>query len=199
MRKRERHGESKTKLFNVWASMRYRCLPRWKDRKNYFDRGISVCGEWDRFSVFKEWAYSNGYVEGLDIDRKDNDSGYRPDNCRFVARIINTSNRRNTVMVDYNGRKISLTILKMELGLSMETYNRIRRRLKSGWDFMKAMEEPPRSTGYTIGKVEVVDVDSGITYDSIKDAALSNGISKNHLSAMLKGSRTNHTKMRYKS
>ena len=40
-----------------------------------------------------------GYAQGLVIDRIDNDSGYSPENCRFVDRKQSSRNRRNTLFV----------------------------------------------------------------------------------------------------
>ena len=61
----------------------------------YGGRGITVCEEWrnDKMS-FIEWALKNGYKEGLEIDRIDNDKGYSPDNCRFTTRLEQIHNRR---------------------------------------------------------------------------------------------------------
>ena len=55
------------------------------------------CDEWlkDR-TVFFNWALSHGWEIGLDIDRKDNDSGYYPENCTFTTRDINQAHRRTT-------------------------------------------------------------------------------------------------------
>lgn len=35
---------------------------------------------------FMEWANANGYQDYLTIDRKDNDKGYYPGNCRWATR-----------------------------------------------------------------------------------------------------------------
>jgi len=44
----ETHGESNTKLYGVWLAMRRRCyLESCADYKNYGERGIRVCDEWN--------------------------------------------------------------------------------------------------------------------------------------------------------
>lgn len=60
----------------------------------YEKRGITVCDEWAKsWHAFRDWAWENGYGDGLQIDRIDNDGSYYPDNCRWVS---GTRNMRNT-------------------------------------------------------------------------------------------------------
>lgn len=90
------NGKGKnTKLYLVWKSIKNRCLNiKNPDYKNYGDRGISLCSNWLIFDNFYDWAISNDYKEGLEIDRKDNNKGYYPENCRFVNRQVNQFNKR---------------------------------------------------------------------------------------------------------
>lgn len=89
------HGMHGTRLYGIWCGMRDRCQrekhPSFDD---YGGRGITVCDEWQTFETFRDWALANGYASHLEIDRIDNDSGYRPDNCRWVTHAVNMSNRR---------------------------------------------------------------------------------------------------------
>lgn len=84
-------------LYTVWNNMKDRCNPdsprsdRYK--KRYADRGITVCDEWTDWPTFARWSLTNGWQRGLEIDRRDNDRGYSPDNCRFVTDMEQTRNR----------------------------------------------------------------------------------------------------------
>jgi len=63
----------------------------------YGGRGITVCNEWlNDFKTFYSWAIVNGYNEGLDIDRIDNDGNYELSNCRFITRSNNCLNKNVT-------------------------------------------------------------------------------------------------------
>lgn len=90
------HGFAKHPLFGVWAQMNSRCNnPKNISFKDYGDRGITVCDEWQKsISVFIEWALRKGWIRGLCLDRKDNDKGYSPENCRFVDRGLSSRNQR---------------------------------------------------------------------------------------------------------
>ena len=94
---RFKHGMSKEKLYTVYVSMKSRCLSiKNKRYKDYGGRGITICPEWvNDYTKFRDWASSNGYQEGLEIDRMNNDLGYSPENCRWITHKENNRNKRN--------------------------------------------------------------------------------------------------------
>lgn len=81
-----------TKLHNSYRGMKDRCYGLNNVSYPYYGGlGIRVCREWlAEYSKFKNWAYQNGYSEGLSIDRIDSSLGYYPDNCRWVTKAENT-------------------------------------------------------------------------------------------------------------
>lgn len=87
-----KHGLRRTRLYNVWANIIKRCEnPNATHYERYGGRGIRICSEWrKRFMVFRRWALSHGYKDGLTIDRIDNDGNYEPSNCQFITRGENT-------------------------------------------------------------------------------------------------------------
>ena len=105
------HGLSYEPLFNILHCMHYRCEnENHSQYKNYGAKGITVCDEWsmDNAEAFISWAIENGWEQGLEIDRIDNNKGYSPDNCRFVSRKENSRNRSSNKYVVVNGEEMLL-------------------------------------------------------------------------------------------
>lgn len=91
------HGMVGHKLYRVWGGMKARCgNPNNPAYQNYGGRGIIVCEDWKEPKTFFNWALSNGYKQGLEIDRIDNNGNYEPGNCRFVTPAKNARNRRTS-------------------------------------------------------------------------------------------------------
>jgi hypothetical protein len=106
-RKNKSHGMSKHPLYSVWLGMRSRCYNEKSNGfKNYGARGICVCDEWNRdVQAFIDWGLESGYNHGLEIDRRNNDGNYSPENCRWVTGKLNSRNKRNNVLIKHEGRK----------------------------------------------------------------------------------------------
>jgi hypothetical protein len=140
------NGDLGTHLHNMWRGMMNRCKPSYFQRQYYFDKGIKVCELWHDYREFKKWALQNGYNEDLQIDRRKNNDGYHPGNCRFVTIEYNMANRDCTVMVVYHGCQIALSILcgGSDNGKYMLALSRIRR----GWEHEKAIDIPAREGNY---------------------------------------------------
>lgn len=121
------HGQSKTKLYKIWESMKRRCVsPKVERYSSYGGRGISVCEEWQRFEPFFEWAIENGYQDGLSIDRIDVDGNYEPVNCRWVTLKEQSNNKTNSRYVELYGEKKTISEIAEQYKLPYEmVYQRI--------------------------------------------------------------------------
>lgn len=94
----------KPRTFIIWNGMKSRCNnPKSISYKNYGARGIRVCDEWMAFINFHNWAIANGYADGLEIDRIDNNGNYCPSNCHWVTRSENRKKTRNTHYITMAG------------------------------------------------------------------------------------------------
>jgi hypothetical protein len=94
-----------SKLAGVFNQMKQRCRnPNNEKYPRYGGRGIEV--RFTGWAQFRDWAYANGYREGLTIDRIDNDGHYEPSNCRWVdlrAQQRNTS--KNSLLTAFGETK----------------------------------------------------------------------------------------------
>ena len=92
------------KLYYIWQSMLQRCTrPTHHKYPNYGGRGITVCIEWRTFEGFHKWATSNGYGEGLSLDRIDTNGNYEPNNCRWADQRTQQNNKRTNVWLERDG------------------------------------------------------------------------------------------------
>lgn len=109
-----------------------------KRYKDYGGRGIKVCDEWlNNFISFYNWAYKNGYKEGLTIDRIDVNGNYEPDNCRWVDLFTQANNKRNNHFVTYNGKTQTIAQWAREYNIN---YSTLCTRIARNWDFEKAIK-----------------------------------------------------------
>lgn len=134
------HFGRKTKLYRVWGAIKERCFnPNHKSYKNYGARGISVCEDWSvDFLKFKEWAVSNGYKEGLTIDRIDTNGGYCPENCRWVTTREQNRNYSRNHKVEYNGKTYCIKELAELFNIS---YGKLVYRINNGYSIHNAIKK----------------------------------------------------------
>jgi hypothetical protein len=137
-----KHGMTDTRLFKIWEGMLDRCnRPTHRYFNDYGGRGISVCDEWKEFVPFYEWAVASGYSDGLSLDRKDNNKGYSPDNCRWATMKEQQNNKRSNRKVSYRGDSYTVTQLAEIAGLKKTT---LKERLNAGWTVEDAVNKPVR-------------------------------------------------------
>lgn len=129
-----KHGDAtrdnREKLYILWGAMIDRANNHNRDDSKYYaDKGIRVCEDWRDYQKFREWSLSNGYKEGLSLDRKDNSLDYCPSNCRWIELKDQNSNKTNNRILTYKGVSHTITEWTRITGKSW-TY--IDSRLKAG-------------------------------------------------------------------
>ena len=118
--------------------MKLRCYnPKYKTYHRYGGRGIKICDEWlQDFMNFYNWAMNNGYIEGLWIERIDNNGNYEPSNCKWATRKEQCQNREQTIKITYNNQTLCLSEWARITGIKFKT---LQSRYKSGWDVEKML------------------------------------------------------------
>lgn len=94
------------KLYRIWADTKTKLKCTDSRSVSYLSKNITMCEEWaNSFDAFYDWAISNGYQDGLTIDRKDNNGNYEPSNCRWVNYSVQVVNQRAIKKTNTTGYK----------------------------------------------------------------------------------------------
>ena len=136
------HGQTQTRLYKIWHSMKTRCLnENAKNFKYYGGNGISICEQWiEDFTLFYKWAHANGYSEELTLDRVDNTKDYCPENCRWVSQKEQCNNRTSNRIIEYDGEKRTMSEWAEWLNIP---YSCLNNRINNlNWDIEKALTTP---------------------------------------------------------
>lgn len=104
-----KHGETDTKLYIIWRSMKSRCNnPKNISYKNYGGKGIKVCEDWNTYEQFRA-DMGLPPSDKHSLDRIDNSGNYCKENCKWATKKEQSNNRRsNTNYVNFHGKKITL-------------------------------------------------------------------------------------------
>ena len=139
-RQPQKHGLWKSPLYTVWWHMLRRCQVE-KDTfySDYGGRGVDVCERWQLLEAFHADMIDT-YAPGLQIDRIDNDQGYRPDNCKWSTRDEQMRNRRSNILVTIEGQTKVLKDWAAHFGVNYHSvYHRVK---KMGWEPVEALTTP---------------------------------------------------------
>lgn len=126
--------------YGVWRGMKRRCLdPRRRSWPFYGGRGITVCARWN--SSFAAFLVDMGRRPSPEhsIDRIDNDGDYEPGNCQWTTRDVQGKNRRNNLLIEFNGKRQTGADWSRELGMRSTTV--VANRLNLGWSVERALTE----------------------------------------------------------
>ncbi|MGX8701543.1 hypothetical protein [Caproiciproducens sp.] len=136
-----KHGMSRTRLWTIWCAMKSRCYNRKNVAyKDYGGRGITVCNEWlHDFHCFQIWAFRNGYLDNLTIDRIDCNGNYEPQNCKWSTYEEQENNRRNTIYLTIYGQTLPVSEWARKVGISAAT---LRWRISNNWPKNKMFMQP---------------------------------------------------------
>lgn len=102
-----RHGLARSAEYSIWSNMLQRCEnPNDKAFNRYGGRGITVFEGW---KDFKNFITDMGpRPKGMSLERKDNNDGYNPDNCKWATRAEQARNKRSNRYVIFEGQEMVL-------------------------------------------------------------------------------------------
>jgi hypothetical protein len=125
--------------YQSWLRMKQRCYSvKCRNYKNYGGRGIMICDRWKDFQNFLADMGPRPSAKHS-IERIDVNGHYEPTNCRWATAKEQARNCRDTVYVEYRGRRHKLIELCEELGLKREV---VYGRIKKGWKVYDALYYP---------------------------------------------------------
>jgi hypothetical protein len=132
-----KHGH-RGRTYRIWCNMIQRCEnPNNNQFPNYGARGIAVCESW-RSDYRNFWADMGECPSpSHQIDRKNNNLGYEPSNCRWATQSENMLNTRRNHLVIYHGETMPLTEACRRAGVNHST---ARWRIKHGRPFTGATQ-----------------------------------------------------------
>lgn len=134
------HRMRYTPEYRAWRGLRERCEnPRHNSYADYGGRGITVCARWrESFEAFLA-DMGRRPSSAHSIDRKDNDGNYELGNCRWATRSQQQRNRRGRPLHTLDGVTLNRCEWAERYGIDPR---RLSRRLRTGWDFRRALETP---------------------------------------------------------
>lgn len=134
------HGLSRSAEYKIWRGMKNRCeKPNCSAYHKYGARGITVCSRWQKFENFYEDMGKRPTAKHT-IDRIDGTKGYAPDNCRWATPKEQQRNLKNNVLLEYNGKSLSVAEWSDVVGIDAKTlWSRVK---VLGWTTEEALTLP---------------------------------------------------------
>lgn len=117
--------------------MRSRCTSKTNTSyANYGGKGITICDRW--INSYENFLADMGECpdESMTLDRKDNNIGYTPENCRWATSIEQCNNKTNNRHITFNGKTQGLRAWAEETGIKATN---ILNRLYMGWSIERTL------------------------------------------------------------
>lgn len=135
------HGLSKSLEYKSWSHMKERCYNiKCKKYPSYGARGIKICDRWR--NSFENFLQDMGLKPGKEytIERKDNNSDYSPNNCKWATPKEQARNKRGNKTITFNNKSQTIIEWSEELGIHKDVLYQRLNRLK--WSVEKAFTVP---------------------------------------------------------
>lgn len=141
LRSRERpHNSPKRRPaeYLSWCHIKTRCLnPKCPSYPDYGGRGITVCERWK--NSFQDFFEDMGPRPSAShsIERNNNNGNYEPSNCRWASPKDQANNRRNSRIIEFQGKSQTAQQWSDELKIP---HHIIHRKHALGWPINQICE-----------------------------------------------------------
>ncbi|MDB6082232.1 MAG: hypothetical protein JWN43_113, partial [Gammaproteobacteria bacterium] len=125
-----RTGKFKNPTYSVYRDMLTRCgNSNYKEFHLYGGRGITVCERWKQGYEFF-LADMGERPPGLTLERERVNEGYSPSNCKWATDEEQANNKRNNVVIELGGKRLTIAQWSRELNIKAGT---LYFRASKGW------------------------------------------------------------------
>lgn len=138
------HRKTSTPEYVAWRNMLQRVngTAGVQAKKDYCDRGITVCERWRKFENFlSDVGLRPG--PGFSIDRKDNSGNYEPSNVWWTTRKKQNRNTRRNRLLTCFGETKTVSDWAEDIGMKPLT---LLMRINLGWSVEDAITKPLRKS-----------------------------------------------------
>lgn len=139
-------GSSQSPELRTWYAMKDRCLnlkSRWYSR--YGGSGIGIAERWLGEGGFQNFLADMGPKPSPkhSLERKDNASGYSPENCCWATATEQARNTGRNKFLTHNGETLCVSEWAERLGIPVHILH--LRLYKHGWTVEKTLSTPVRA------------------------------------------------------
>ncbi len=150
-------SKQKSKTYAAWQSIKDRCFyPNHSSYNRYGGVGTTMCEGYKSSYINFKADMGDAPNSEYSVDRKNAFGHYSCGKCkqcismgwemniRWADKDTQNNNKKNTVYVDVDGVKMSVTLFEKKMGYNPQT---IYMRLKSGWSDYDAVHTPINGRG----------------------------------------------------
>lgn len=126
------------RTYRIWKAMKSRCYYEKHEAADRY-KGVVVCDRW--LYSFLEFLKDMGHPpsETHSLDRKNTYGDYEPNNCRWATKQEQSDNKRNVVLHDFCGERLTVKAIAMKTGTN---YHTLRWRMQNkGMSLQEALNK----------------------------------------------------------
>lgn len=183
------HGKSGDKEYHCWRGIKERCYNNnCKEYPFYGGRGIKMHDGWvNNFQAFLDYV-GDAPTKKHSMERINNNGDYEPSNVKWATMQTQCRNRRTSYMVEFKGEKINIRDLADRYGMKpFLVYERVK---GFGWDLEEALTTP-----VNFKQIVILDINTGVFYESLTEASKISGVCRNTLSKYIHNPSLNKTSL----